>query len=96
MEKGNSENFIRTVLRSEITWAVCLIGGVTSFFTMVVLPIQKLQIQISQVQDQIMSESNSFKDMSLSLQQVSSKQQVDESQINQIKEQISRIFPSVK
>jgi len=49
------ENIVRSVLKSEITWAVFLIGGVMGFISTVVLPIQKLQLDVSQIRVDIAS-----------------------------------------
>ena len=40
----------RLLLKSEITWACFLVAGVMGFVTTVVLPIQKLQLQVTQIQ----------------------------------------------
>lgn len=49
------ENIIRTVLKSEITWAVFMIAGVMGFVSTVVLPIQQLQNDVSQIRIDLIS-----------------------------------------
>jgi hypothetical protein len=48
-----SQSLLKSIFRSEITWIVTIAGAVFSFVTMVVLPLQKLQIQVSQIQKQL-------------------------------------------
>lgn len=43
-------NTVQKIMRSEITWAIFIIGFLWGFVTTVVLPLQKLQIQVAQVQ----------------------------------------------
>ena len=45
------ENVVRSVLKSEITWFVFLIAGVMGFVSSVILPLQRIQIQITQIQE---------------------------------------------
>ncbi len=47
MEK---ENIIRTILKNEITWVVLIGGFIATFFSQVVIPINNIQIQLVQIQ----------------------------------------------
>ena len=50
MEEEREIGLVRSVLRSELTWLVFLIAGIWGFVTTVVLPLQRLQIQLTQIQ----------------------------------------------
>lgn len=55
METFQETNAIRTVLRSEITWVIFIIGTIWGGVTGIILPLQKVQIQLIQMQSQIAS-----------------------------------------
>lgn len=57
-------NAIRKVLRSEITWVVFTAGFLWGFVTTVVLPLQRLQIQIAQIQTDLSSQNKKYDDLS--------------------------------
>lgn len=44
---------VRSILRSELTWTVFVIAAIWGFVTSVVLPLQRLQIQLSQIQSDL-------------------------------------------
>ena len=50
MEVQRDESFIKTVLRNEVTWVVFVVVGVMGFVSQVALPLQRMQIQLSQIQ----------------------------------------------
>jgi hypothetical protein len=53
MSDQEETSIIRAILRSELTWGIFLIGALMGFVSTVVLPIQKLQIQVTQIQLEI-------------------------------------------
>lgn len=53
---GNQENIVRSVLKSEITWILFLVGGIMGFVTTVILPLQSIQMQISQIQKDLLEQ----------------------------------------
>ncbi len=55
-------NVLRTFFRSEITWIISIIIAVWAFVTTVVLPIQKLQLNVENIQYQLASESKRYLD----------------------------------
>ena len=52
-EEVREVGVVRSVLRSELTWVVFLVAGIWGFVTTVVLPLQQLQIQLTQIQVEI-------------------------------------------
>lgn len=96
MEKKEKEDsIIRTVFRNEFTWVISIIGFVWAFIVAVVLPIQKLQIQASQIQSQITAYSGSLNTITDEVQNIGTKQQVDETTLNYQQGEINRVFPNV-
>lgn len=47
---------MRQLLRNEVTWTIFIIGILWGAVAGVVLPIQKIQIQIAQIQEQMTSD----------------------------------------
>lgn len=62
-ESPKSESFIRAVLQNEITWLFLIITGVFGFVSTVVLPIQKLQLQVTQIQTDLTDSKLGYKDI---------------------------------
>lgn len=46
----DNDNIVRSILRSEITWVVFLVGGIMAFVSTVILPLQKIQIDVANIQ----------------------------------------------
>lgn len=55
MEENKQQNIIRTAFRSELTWIVFILGLLWGAVQGIVMPLQKLQIQITTVQEQLIS-----------------------------------------
>lgn len=49
------QNVVRTVLRSEITWLVSFVLFIMGFVTTVIMPLQKVQLQLAQIQIDVLS-----------------------------------------
>jgi len=49
------QNAVRTVLRSEITWLVSFVLFIMGFVTTVIMPLQKVQLQLAQIQIDVLS-----------------------------------------
>jgi hypothetical protein len=49
------ENIVRNVLKNEITWIIFILGILWGAVQGIVLPLQKVQIQISTVQTQLLN-----------------------------------------
>lgn len=62
MTNNNEQNILRTILRSEVTWVISIVVVVWSFVTTVVLPIQKLQINVEDIKLQLAKESERYID----------------------------------
>lgn len=58
------EGSFRKILRSEVTWALFIIGIIWGCVQTVVLPLQKLQIQVSQIQLDIARNNKNYDDLS--------------------------------
>lgn len=77
---AKQQNLFQQFFRNELTWLCMIIVAVWSFVTTVVLPIQKLQIQLAQIQTQL----KSYDMLNAQVQTISTKQQVDESLLSQL------------
>lgn len=86
MEK--QQNLFQTFFRNELTWLGMVILAIWGFVTSVVLPLQKLQIQVAQIQTQLKSQSDTYNSFSQSVQNISTKQQLDEQEISQLENNI--------
>lgn len=89
------QNAIQKILRSEITWSITLIAFLWGVVTTVVLPLQKLQIQIAQVQLDLTAQNKRYDtlsnlvtknltDVNATISTVSSRTSVLESEMNNI------------
>lgn len=58
--KEDQIGMFRALLKSEITWACFLVAGVMGFVSSVVLPIQKLQLQVTQIQVDLAKEVSTY------------------------------------
>lgn len=47
--ENNQQNIIRKILLSEVTWIIMILGGGWGVVTQVVLPINTIQIQLTQI-----------------------------------------------
>jgi hypothetical protein len=73
-----NQNAVRAVLRNEITWILFIFGLIWGAIATVILPLQKLQIQVTQVQEQLISEQDRYNLINNELKTVSDKQiQID-------------------
>lgn len=53
-------NALQKMLRNEITWAIFIIGLLWGCVQTVVLPLQKLQLQVSQIQLDLAKQNNNY------------------------------------
>lgn len=60
MDKEQEQNAVRAVLRNELTWIVVIIGMVWGGVQGVVLPLQKLQVQLAQIQNDIVDYKKNY------------------------------------
>ncbi len=75
--EAKEQNLFQQFFRNEVTWLGMIIATVWAFVTTVVLPLQKLQIQVAQVQVQL----KAVDVLTAQVQEISTKQQVDESEL---------------
>lgn len=54
------QNAIRTVLRSEVTWLLTFVGCIMGFVTTVIMPLQRVQIQLAQIQTDLLTSRESY------------------------------------
>jgi hypothetical protein len=62
-EEGKEISILRNLFRNELTWVVSIIVVVWAFVATVVLPLNRLQVQVEQIQQQLNSSSSSYSDM---------------------------------
>ena len=60
MAEEKEYGVVRSVLRSELTWLVFIVVGIWGFVTSVVLPLQRLQIQLTDIQADITAEAGKY------------------------------------
>ena len=66
MEDTN-QNAVRSILRSEITWLISFIICIMGFVTSVVMPLQKLQIQLAQIQSDLQLNGSRYSQVEIRL-----------------------------
>lgn len=49
-EETNKDNVFRAILRNELTWLFFIIAGVMGFVAQVILPLQRMSLQLTQIQ----------------------------------------------
>ena len=64
MDTNQEKSLVRMILQSEITWLVFTVGVVMTFVTTVILPIQNMQIQLTDIHKDI-SENKEFTERAL-------------------------------
>lgn len=79
MEEKN-QNAVRSVLRSEITWLISFIFCIMGFVTSVVMPLQKLQIQLAQIQSDLVINKSSYSQLEARLNKI----ELDHAKMEQI------------
>ena len=57
MNNEETESVIRKVLKNDVSLLFSIIGVIWAFVAMVVLPIQKIQVQLAALQDQMASQN---------------------------------------
>lgn len=80
----NEDNTIRKILRNEITWVVFTFGFLWGVVNTVVLPLQKLQIQLAQVQVDLTSQNKKYDTLTNALNLIGNRTSVLESEVNNI------------
>src|ERR1035437_8531033 len=53
--KPTDEGIIKTIFKNEITWIIMIVGSVWSFTSMVILPINTIQAQVTDIQKQLIA-----------------------------------------
>jgi hypothetical protein len=76
---------MRGLLKSEITWVFFIVAAIMGFVSSVVLPIQKLQIQITQIQVDLGKESSTYASFNERLRYLELQESKKESISNPIK-----------
>ena len=60
-KKNNSQqDIVRSVLKSEFTWVLVIIGAVWGFVGLVILPLQEIQINIKAIQQSQLEQKISY------------------------------------
>lgn len=54
------QSTIRAILRNEITWVVTFVGITIGFFNMVVIPLNRVQLQLTQIQADLADTKNNY------------------------------------
>lgn len=96
MNDTKEQTLFQQFFRSEITWLGMVVIAVWGFVATTVLPLQKLQIQVGQLQEQIANQTASNALLANQYQTISGQQQADEAKLQALQSLINRIFPPVK
>ncbi len=75
-------NTVQKILRNEITWVIFIVGILWGVVTSVVLPLQRLQIQVSQVQDEITKQNGNYDVLNQLVNSLNNRTSVIESRLN--------------
>lgn len=94
--ENKEQSLFQQFFRNEITWLGMVVVGVWGFVATVVLPLQKLQIQVDQLQGEVASQIASNATLASQYQTISGQQEADEAKIQAMQGLINRVFPSVK
>ncbi len=70
MEKQSEQNLIKSILRNEITWIITFVGITIGFFNTVVLPLNEMRIQLSQIQSDISHQNVNYETLNATVQQL--------------------------
>lgn len=60
MSEEKQSGIIRAVLRNEVTWVITFIGITIGFFNMVVLPLNRMQLQLTQIQSDVSKQGQNY------------------------------------
>lgn len=82
MDEKN-QGIIRSVLKNEITWVITFISITIGFFNMVVLPLQGMRIQLTQIQSDLSEGKDNYSKLVEANQKLTSRIDVLETKITQ-------------
>lgn len=86
--EAKEQNLFQQFFRNELTWLGMIIIAIWAFVQTVVIPINNLQIQLAQIQQQLKTQTISYTTVSNQLQTIFTNQQVDEVKISQLEDNI--------
>ena len=78
----NKENIIRQILRNEVTWVITFVSITIGFFNMVVIPLNKVQIQLTQIQTDLADTKKNYQTALMEHQELRSRVDVIETKLN--------------
>lgn len=81
MEETKDQSLIRVVLKNEITWIIAIITMVLGFVNTVILPIQKMQLQLTQIQTDIAQGKQDYQAIIVSESKLKSRLDIVETEI---------------
>lgn len=81
----NQQNIIRTVLRNEITWVITFVGITIGFFNLVVIPLNRVQLQLTQIQSDVADTRLNHERSLAEIQKLTSRLDILETKVSNIK-----------
>lgn len=78
----NEENIVRQILRNEVTWVIGIIGCGWTFVSTVILPLNTIQQQLVQVQQNQTDNVKSQKQIQITINDFNSRISVLEAKVN--------------
>lgn len=84
-EDNSQQNIIRSILRSEVTWVITFVGITIGFFNTVVLPLNAMRIQLSQIQSDLSKQAVNYEALSLTVQALNTTVTVLKNRIDNLK-----------
>jgi len=78
---------IRKIMQNEFTWIVMIIASVMGFVSQVILPIQSMQIQLTQIQQIILETKQNYQIAMQEHQSLRSRVDIIETKLNNLAKQ---------
>lgn len=82
MTEAPSQNIVRVLLRNEITWVVTLVTLTIGFFNMVVLPLNEMRIQLTQIQTEIANQDKQTEILRIAMSSLNTSVSVLQTQVD--------------
>jgi hypothetical protein len=80
--EDKQQNIIRTLLKNEITWLLFIIAGVMGFVAQVILPLQRMSLQLTQIQMDLADTKKNYQTALMEHQDLRSRVDIIETKLN--------------
>jgi hypothetical protein len=80
--EDKQQNIIRTLLKNEITWLLFIIAGVMGFVAQIILPLQRMSLQLTQIQMDLADTKKNYQTALMEHQDLRSRVDIIETKLN--------------